>query len=139
MEGNTDHRRKAKHPHYYGDLVRKHLFFAAIVIMIAALLDSELRNFYLFIGLFGVVGFTILAGLTSRSSRSIMLTDVLVSAFMFLIFEYYAIAAFVQYENFSHPAFFLRQTIAVIYLIILYYSTKTTRYYADMTRRIDDK
>lgn len=133
METNTP---KTVHPHYYGELIRKHLFFAAFVIMVAALLDQELRNFYLFVGLFGVVGFTILAGLTSRSSQSIMKTDVIVSAVMFLIFEYFAISAFAQYENFTHPAFFLRQLIAVVYLITLYYSTKTIRYYKDAEQEV---
>lgn len=123
-----------RHPHYYGDLIRKQLFFAAFVIMLAALIDEELRNFYLFVGLFGVVGFTILAGLTSPQKRSIMFTDVLVSAFMFLIFEYFAISAFTQYNDFSDPIFFFRQLIAVVYLITLYYSTKTLRYYDDQER-----
>ena len=125
---------KDYHPPYYGDLVRKHLFFAAFVIMVAALIDSELRNFYLFIGLFGVVGFTILAGLTSPKKRSIVFTDVVVSAIMFLIFEYFAIFAFIQYESFSNSVFFFRQLIAVIYLIALYYSTKTLRFYDDLER-----
>lgn len=121
-----------RHPHYYGNLIRKQLFFAAFVIMIAALIDSELRDFYFFVGLFGVVGFTILAGLTSPQKRTIMFTDVLVSAFMFLIFEYFAINAFVRYENFSDPVFFFRQLIAVIYLVTLYYGTKTLRYYDEV-------
>lgn len=124
----------AKYPHYYGSLVRKQMFFAAFIIMIAALIDSELRNFYLFIGLFGVVGLTVLAGLTSPQKRSIMFTDMCVSAVMFLIFEYFAINAFVRYENFSDPVFFFRQLIAVIYLVTLYYSTKTLRFYDDQER-----
>lgn len=118
-----------RHPHYYGDFVRKHLFFAGFVIMVAALIDSELRNFYLFVGLFGVVGITILAGLTSPQKRAAMFFDVLVSAIMFLIFEYFAIVAYARYENFADSVFFFRQLIAVIYLIALYYSTKTMRYY----------
>lgn len=120
-----------KHPHYYGGLVRKHLFLAGFTIMIAALIDSELRNFYLFVGLFGVVGITVLAGLTSPQKRTVMAIDVLVSAIMFLIFEYFAIAAYARYENFSDSVFFFRQLIAVIYLITLYYSTKTMRYYEE--------
>ncbi len=120
-----------QHPHYYGTLVRKQLFFAAFVILLAALIDSELRNFYLVVGLFGVVGLTILAGLTSPQKRGVMFTDMFVSAIMFLIFEYFAINSFVQTENFSNPVFFFRQLIAVIYLIVLYYSTKTLRYYED--------
>lgn len=120
-----------KKAHYYGDLVRKELFFAAFVIMVAALLDAELRNFYLFVGLFGVVGITILAGLTSRNNRFVMVLDTLIAAVMFLVFEYFAIDAFMQYGDFSHPIFFLRQLIAVTYLVILYYGTKTTRYYRE--------
>jgi len=122
---------QARHPHYYGDLIRKQLFFAAFVIMIAALVDAELRSFYLFVGLFGVVGFTILAGITSPEKRGIMFIDVLISAFMFLIFEYFAIQAYARYENFSDSVFFFRQLIAVIYLVTLYYGTKTMRYYDD--------
>lgn len=123
-----------RHPHYYGELVRKHLFFVGFVIMVAALIDSELRNFYIFVGLFGVVGLTILAGLTSPQKRSIMLIDVLVSASMFIIFEYFAINAYIQYESFTYNVFFFRQLIAVVYLVALYYSTKTMRYYEDAER-----
>lgn len=120
-----------RHPHYYGDLVRKHLFFAAFVIMIAALIDTELRNFYIFLGLFGVVGLTVLAGLTDPKKRGVMFIDVLISAVMFLIFEYFAIQAYIRYENFTYNVFFFRQLIAIVYLVTLYYSTKTMRYYED--------
>lgn len=123
-----------RHPHYYGDLIRKQLFFAAFVIMLAALLDKELRNFYLFVGLFGVVGITVLAGLTSPQKRGVVFIDVLVSALMFLIFEYFAINAYIRYESFTYNIFFFRQLIAVVYLIVLYYSTKTMRYYDDQER-----
>lgn len=130
MEKDTNQSDTAsKRPHYYGDLVRKELFFAGFIIMAAALLDSELRNFYLFVGLFGIVGFTILAGLTSRSNRSVIFTDVMVSAIMFLFFEYFAVVRYVQYEDFFEPVFFLRQLAAVVFLVTLYYSTKTLRYH----------
>lgn len=119
----------ARRPHYYGDLVRKQLLLAGLVIMVAALLDSELRSFYLLVALFGVVGITVLAGLTSPQKHGVVVIDVLVSAFMFLVFEYFAIAAYVRYENFSNNVFFFRQLIAVIFLIALYYSTKTIRYH----------
>lgn len=119
------------HPHYYGNLIRKYLFLAGFIIMIAALIDSELRSFYLIVGLFGVVSITVLAGLTSPQKRGIMFIDVLVSAIMFLIFEYFAIAAYVRSENFLNEIFFFRQLLAVVFLIALYYSTKTMRYHVE--------
>lgn len=129
MSKDTEQSPAAVHPHYYGNLIRKNLFFAGFVIMAAALIDSELRSFYLFVGLFGVVGITLLAGLTSPQKRGIMFIDVLVSSTMFLIFEYFAIDAYVRYENFLDSIFFFRQLLAVIFLVSLYYSTKTMRYH----------
>lgn len=120
---------KTTQPHYYGDLIRKQLFLAAFVIMAAALYDTELQSLYLFVGLFGVVAFTVLAGLTSRNNRAILVIEVLVSAVMFLIFEYFAIAEFTRYQSLSDSAFFFRELIAIIFLTTLYYSTKTTRYH----------
>lgn len=129
MSKDTEQSPASVHPHYYGKLIRKNLFFAGFVIMVAALLDSELRSFYMFVGLFGVVGITVLAGLTSPQKRGIMFIDVLVSSTMFLIFEYFAIDAYVRYEDFSNSIFFFRQLLAVIFLVSLYYSTKTMRYH----------
>ncbi|KKW08074.1 MAG: hypothetical protein UY42_C0001G0037 [Parcubacteria group bacterium GW2011_GWA2_49_16] len=113
--------------HYYGDVVRKHLFFAGFLVLIGALIDSELRPFYLFIGVFGVLVVTILAGLTSPRNRSIMFADMIISASMFLIFEYFAIDMYMRYENFSDPVFLLRQALSVVFLLTLYFSTKTLR------------
>lgn len=117
------------HPHYYGTLIRKHLFFAALLILVAVFLDSELRSAYLSYGLVTVIGLIIIAGLTSRSNRSIVFIDAMVSALMFLVFEYFAIDTFVQYENFSDGIFLLRQFIAIVFLITMYYSIKTLRYH----------
>lgn len=119
----------AKHPHYYGTLIRKHLFFAALLILVAVFLDNELRSAYLSYGLIAVIGLIIIAGLTSRSNRSIVFIDAMVSALMFLVFEYFAIDTFIQYENFSNGIFLLRQFIAIVFLITMYYSIKTLRYH----------
>jgi len=129
---STEHQKlspAAKHPHYYGSLIRKHLFFAGLLILIAVFLDSELRSAYLSYGLVTVIGLIIIAGLTSRSNRSIVFVDAIVSALMFLVFEYFAIDTFVQYENFANGIFLLRQFIAIVFLITMYYSIKTLRYH----------
>ncbi len=124
---DDSHEPEPKFTHYYGDIVRKHLFFAGLVLLLAALIDEEFRSFYLFAGIFGVLVFTILAGLTSPVRRLVMIADVFVAAIMFMVFEYFAIDAFSRYENFSDSIFLLRQFLAVIFLITLYFSTKTLR------------
>lgn len=116
-----------KFSHYYGDIVRKHLFFAGLVLLFAALVDKELQTFYFYTGIFGVLVFTILAGLTSPLKRRVMVADVFVAAVMFMMFEYFAIDAFSQYQNFSDTVFLIRQFLAVVFLITLYFSTKTVR------------
>lgn len=124
---NTEDFPEPKFSHYYGDIVRKHLFFAGLVLLLAALVDTEFRSFYLFAGIFGVLIFTVLAGLTSPLKRWVMVADVLVAGIMFMVFEYFAIDAFYRYENFSDTIFLIRQFLAVIFLITLYFSTKTVR------------
>lgn len=116
-----------KFSHYYGDIVRKHLFFAGLVLLLAALIDKELLSFYLYTGVFGVLIFTVLAGLTSPLKRWVMVADVFVAGIMFMVFEYFAINAFSQDQNFSDTVFLIRQFLAVIFLITLYFSTKTVR------------
>lgn len=136
---NTQHGKlspSAKHPHYYGNLIRKHFFFSALLILMAILLDNELRSAYLSNGLLVIIGIIILGGLTSRSNRVIVLVDVLASTALFVIFEYFAISAFLKYESFSNGIFLLRQFISIVFLITLYYSTKTLRYHVT---KVDEK
>ena len=96
-----DKRRTTEHerpPHYYGDTVRTLLFLAAAVILISIPLDISLLTFNLVVGVVLVFILTLLAGLTSPRSRVSLVMDVVVSALLFLVFEYLAIAAFVQVQ-----------------------------------------
>ncbi len=114
-------------PHYYGDIVRKYLLFAGAMLLIAVLIDKELLSFYLFIGIFGVLAFTILAALMSPKVTSAIFTNAIISALMFLMFEYFAISAYLNSQTFLDLIFILRQAIAVAFLVALYFSTKTLR------------
>lgn len=114
-------------PHYYGDIVRKYLLFAGAMLLIAVLIDKELLSFYLFIGIFGVLVFTILAGLISPKVTSAIFTNAIISALMFLMFEYFAINAYLKSQTFLDSIFILRQLLAVAFLVALYFSTKTLR------------
>lgn len=114
-------------PHYYGDIVRKYLLFAGAMLLVAVLVDKELLSFYLFIGIFGVLVFTVLAALMSPKVTSAIFTNAVISALMFLMFEYFAISAYLKSQTFLDSIFILRQTIAVAFLVALYFSTKTLR------------
>lgn len=114
-------------PHYYGDIVRRQLIAAGIAILCAALVDTELRFFYYFIGVFGVLAFIILAALASPISRGSMINITSVAGVMFLVFEYFAIDAYTRSGTAFDLAFFFRQIIAIIFLFSVYFSTKTLR------------
>lgn len=119
--------RGRKIPHYYGDIIRKYLLFAGAMFLIAVLIDKELLSFYLFIGIFGVLAFTVLAALISPKVTSAIFTNAIISALMFLMFEYFAIGAYLKSQTFLDSIFILRQAIAVAFLVVLYFSTKTLR------------
>jgi len=38
-------------PHYHGDYIRKHLLFAAVILLLTALFDKDLLLFYLYFGI----------------------------------------------------------------------------------------
>lgn len=113
--------------HYYGDTVRKFFLAAGLILLIAILRDREFLSFYLFIGVFTVLLLTILAGLTNPRTRQIIMTDGAVAALFFLLFEYLAVSAYIDTQNFFHEIFFLRQLLALLFLIALYFATKTYR------------
>jgi hypothetical protein len=113
--------------HYYGDTVRKFFLAAGLILLLAILRDREFLSFYLFVGVFAVLVLTILAGLTNPRTRQIILTDGVVCAALFLLFEYLAVGAYVATQSFSNEIFLLRQLLALIFLIALYFSTKTYR------------
>ncbi len=121
--GNND----SKPEHYYGDVVRAIFLAAGIVFLITMVRDREFLSFYLVVGVLSVLALTILAGLTNPRSKKIIKIDAAVSVIMFLLFEYLAIAGYSDAPGFTDSVFFLRQALAVLFLIALYFSTKTLR------------
>jgi|SRR3989304_6583921 len=114
-------------PHYYGDKVRQLLLIAGFLILLAVIFDRELQTFYIVLGVAGVLVFTILAGLTSPQNRKVLVNIAALSAAMFLLFEYFAISNFLSTQVATSPTFLLREALAIIFLSILYFSTKTLR------------
>ncbi len=113
--------------HYYGDIVRRYFLLGGAVLLLAILVDRESLTFYLFTGVFGVLALTVLAGLTSPLSRQVTIANGIVSGALFLVFEYFAVNAYLNYLDFFNETFLLRQILALIFIIALYFSTKTFR------------
>ncbi len=110
--------------HYYGDIVRR-LFLAAGVVMI-----FSLPFVYQFIPLpfilsiltiFGVVFF---AGLLSPIQRWLIVHNVMISAGPFILFEFYAVSAYLAADE---SFFLVNQVLALIFIFALYFSSKTVR------------
>ena len=114
-------------PHYYGDIFRSRLLTAGVVLLLAIITDRQFLYFYLIVGVFGALALTILAGLTSPTNRTIVRSTVILSAILFVVFEYFAVYEYLKEEFIFDFVFILRQTLALIFISIVYLSTKTLR------------
>ena len=112
--------------HYYGDVVRK-LFFAAAILMLAGLpfFNNRLPVPTIW-SLVVIVTIGFLAGLTNPIEPLPAWINTLASGIGVVIFEYYAV---INYELYSinDPLFLTNQALAIIFLIALYFGTKTLR------------
>jgi len=115
-------------PHYYGNAIRGLFLAVGLLLLVATALDKELLNLYLRVGVFLVLVLTLLAGFTSPRIRSLIWAEVIVSAVLFVLFEYAVIEYLTTHDTLGF-IFFLRQAIALAALGALYYSTKTLRGY----------
>jgi hypothetical protein len=114
--------------HYYGDIVRGCFAFASFILLGTMLIDWRLLNLYLIVGVAGTAALVVLAGLTNPKSLHVLMVEAAVSALSFIFFEYAAIGAFQTVQVFSSPTFLLRQLLAILFLIALYYSIKSIRW-----------
>lgn len=114
-------------PHYYGDFVRECLMGSGVGLLLLVILDKELFQFYIVIGIVGVLAFTILAGMTSPKNRSVIFYIATISAIMFLLFEFFAMDHYQRFGQIFNTIFLLRQAMAILFIVILYFSTKTLR------------
>lgn len=115
-----------KHPHYYGDVVRRLYLFACVVLLVAMPLYSDLYPFGSLVAIVIVFALVLLASFLSPRRRWVVLADTVASAIAFLIFSYFAFASYRGDIEFGIP-FIVRQALAITFLFALYYSGKTFR------------
>lgn len=112
--------------HYYGDIVRK-LFFAAAVLMLAGLpFFSDRLPVSTVESLVIIVAIGFFAGLTNPVEPFPAIINTLASAIGVVVFEYFAVLTY-QLNSASDLLFLADQALAIIFLFALYYGTKTLR------------
>lgn len=116
-------------PHYHGDKVRNLFLVAAIALLFSLLLEKNLFGPVLFFGILTLVGLVVLAGLTSPKKKLATIANTFVSGTLFVFFEYSALAGSPSLiiGTSMDIGFLLRQALAVLFLLALYFSIKTWR------------
>lgn len=112
--------------HYYGDIMRK-LFVGAAVVMLLTLpffSADYLIPAPLLISLAAIFMIVLLAGFISPGHKLVIAAHTIAAGFGMIVFEYYAVYAYVHLEG---RFFAANQLLALIFFIAFYYSVKTFR------------
>jgi hypothetical protein len=115
-----------EHPvaHYYGDIIRQLMLFAAAVLLVGApFYGSDLPNELPF-DVLGALVLACLAAFTSPVTRGILWADTIVAGVGMVLFELWALSS---YQTTPLLAVSLRQGIALLFLFALYFGGKTLR------------
>jgi len=126
MEKNES-KKDIKPEHYYGDVVRK------IFMLIASIMVGSYPVYYEFIKLphiisvLAVITVVILAGLQNPMYYGIAVINTLASIAGFTIFELRSISIYLNPEDYTVQFFFVNETLAVLFMLALYFCSKTLR------------
>lgn len=119
------HQENKEHiPHYFGDVVRQ-LFIGVVVLMLvgapfyASTLELELP-FLIGAALF----LAVLAAFVNPHNRWVSMASAVAAGSGFVVYQVWALY---QYAESSWMQFILREIIALVFLVALYYATKTVR------------
>ncbi|HLC44575.1 MAG TPA: hypothetical protein VJK50_01915 [Patescibacteria group bacterium] len=112
--------------HYYGDIVRDSFLVAAAVMLLGLPWFIKYLNIPLPISLVSMLALALAAGATSPVLRWTGVVNVVISIVGFLVFEWYAVDAYIQYSP-SSKFFAANQVLAFVLLFSVYYSVKTVR------------
>ncbi len=113
--------------HYYGDHVRSLFIAAGILLLISIPIDKVLLPLNVVIGVAAVLVMTVLAAYTNPREKFSIFADSIIAALLFISFEYFAIEAYLGAGTFFNTIFLLREGIALLSLLALYFSIKSLR------------
>ncbi len=110
---------------YHGDIVRKLFLLGGAVMLLAIPFDRGLLPLNTSVISILVLLIALLAGVTNPRQRSIMTVNILVAAFVLLVFEYYALNGFTNGDGLLVVV--IRQLLALNFFFALYFAAKTLR------------
>jgi hypothetical protein len=116
--------RWSKISNYYGVTVRELLIAAAILMLVTAPFYTDNIASELPFIILGAIILITTAALTSPMKRNVISADAVVSGVGLVIFEIWALSG---YQTDPVYQFVLRQALAILFLLALYFSTKTLR------------
>lgn len=111
-------------PHYYGDRVRELFVLSAVVSFVAMPLWGDLLPYGTLTQVAAGLLLVLLAGLTNPHSKSVLMTDAVVSGISVLLLETTAIS---MHAAQSSELFLAREATTVLLLVAFYFSVKTLR------------
>ncbi len=129
-DGGTGNIREHPPTHYYGDTVRRLFIASGVIILLGSPFFYEMLARFILLSAIGAVVIAVVAGVSSPRSRMTQILFLIVSAIGVTLFESYAAYAYLYFSfGMKEILFFLSsQTLAVLFFLALYYSTKTVRW-----------
>lgn len=112
--------------HYYGDVVRFLFLLAAVIMLITLPFLNPNLPVPLILSILIILTIGLVAGVTNPLQKSTSVITTGISSIALVVFEYYAVTTYLA-SSFTNLLFIVNQTLALIFLFALYYSTKTLR------------
>jgi hypothetical protein len=112
--------------HYHGDTVRALFVVGAVVMLVAETTGASLP-----LTMLGIVSFAvalvIFAGITNPAQKWIHFLNALTSIYGAMTFGLFAIQEYRTHHDFFNITYLYVEALAFIFLIAVYYTTKTVR------------
>lgn len=122
-EGPLHHRHVA---HYHGDTVRTLFVVSAVILLVAETTGASLP-----LTMTGIVALAVAlvvaAGITNPAQAWIHFLNAIVSIYGAVTFGMYAIEQYHRSHNFTDTTYLFAETLALLFLVAVYFTTKTVR------------
>lgn len=121
--------------HYYGDLVRGCFMLIGTIMIITLPLFSTYIPVPVAVSVLAILVLTVVAGFTNPVQRSTIIINFLMAMVGSVVFIYFAVKAF---DGPSQLFLIINEIVAVLFIVALYYGTKSFRGYLLRQKETDN-